>query len=65
MGSEIIDVSPMCVLCARFDWGNTPNMTCESYVTRIPKEILDGTHDHREPYKGDNGIRFLAIRGAG
>ncbi|MBS4008706.1 MAG: hypothetical protein KGZ45_09845 [Clostridium sp.] len=26
--------------------------------TRIPREILDGQHDHTLPFPGNNGIRF-------
>jgi len=40
--------------------------TCKHYIglgrcaafERIPSKIVAGKHDHREPYPGDNGIRF-------
>jgi len=30
--------------------------------SRIPREILEGTHDHRLPFPGDGGIRFEPIQ---
>jgi len=34
--------------------------TCSAYPAcpGIPREIIDGEHDHRDPYPGDNGIRW-------
>jgi hypothetical protein len=31
---------------------------CEGFPDRVPREIYTGRFDHREPYPGDNGIRF-------
>lgn len=43
-----------CALCKYYiDDGK-----CKAYPKHIPKIILTGKHDHRKPYKGDNGIRF-------
>lgn len=35
-------------------------MRCEAFPEAIPMPILLNEHDHREPYKGDHGIRFEA-----
>jgi len=34
---------------------------CEAFPNGIPDKILTGEHNHKEPYKGDNGIRFEPI----
>ncbi|MDI6716974.1 MAG: hypothetical protein QME63_08535 [Actinomycetota bacterium] len=31
---------------------------CKAFPERIPREILDGKHDHKLPFPGDRGIRF-------
>lgn len=36
----------------RYGW------SCKAYPEGIPEPIFNEEHDHREPYKGDNGIRF-------
>lgn len=32
--------------------------TCDAFPKGIPSEILGGQHNHRQPFTGDNGIRF-------
>lgn len=36
---------------------------CEAYSEGIPAPILLGEYDHREPYKGDSGIRYEPLEG--
>ena len=31
---------------------------CLAFSGRIPKEILNGSNDHRKPVEGDHGLRF-------
>ena len=34
---------------------------CAAYPGGIPEKIRTAEHDHRDPYPGDNGIRFEPI----
>jgi len=49
--------SIQCLQCVHFEGGTI----CRAYLQGIPDIIWDGTHDHRQPYKGDNGIVFQPI----
>ncbi|TDD61115.1 hypothetical protein [Actinomadura rubrisoli] len=31
---------------------------CDAFPERVPGEIYVGGFDHRQPFEGDNGIRF-------
>ncbi len=44
-----------CSDCLNWNKG-TP--TCKAYPNGIPREILTNKVDHKNPYKGDNGIHF-------
>jgi len=51
---------------ARHLFGDIQCDRCRHYIKgpkckafdEIPFDILDGSHDHRKPYPGDNGILF-------
>lgn len=53
-------ISPMCMLCARYDWATGG---CEAYPDGIPSEILLGALDHRVPQPGDHGLQFVPLEG--
>ncbi len=45
---------PMCYGCTHKREG----LTCDAFPAGIPLEIVRSVADHREPFHGDNGIRF-------
>ena len=47
---------PICVKCERL----IAPFRCEPFPDGIPRPILDLEHDHRKPYRGDNGLTFKA-----
>ena len=47
--------SVQCSLCKN---KNKNRVGCSAFPDRIPWVVLNGLRDHREPYKGDKGIRF-------
>ena len=50
-------IATMCAWCTRF-WFGRPGMTCDAFPTGIPEDILFMRYDHRQPYPGDDGVRF-------
>lgn len=48
-----------CVECRHY----LEDHRCSAFE-HIPVEIFLGEHDHREPYEGDNGIRFEPLEGS-
>lgn len=48
------DVSVLCASCVHLE----PDLTCKAFPDGIPDAIADGDADHREPYTGDQGVRF-------
>jgi hypothetical protein len=54
--------APLCLFCARFRQHES-GWACEAFPTGIPDEIIRMAHDHRRPYQGDGGKRFVLERG--
>jgi len=53
---------PQCLDCKhRFPHETGKPMHCAALPEKIPVIILKNRHDHREPYPGDNGIRFEPV----
>ena len=48
-----------CEVCRHY-WGDGK---CDAFPDDdgIPTAIIRGDHDHRKPFKGDNGVRFEAM----
>jgi hypothetical protein len=51
-------VSVLCITCHHL--GDVPKqgLSCAAFPDSIPKTILEGEHDHREPFPGDQDIRY-------
>ena len=46
--------SAQCLECSHYQGFSR----CDAFPEKIPSEIFTGLHDHREPFPGDNGIRW-------
>lgn len=59
----MMPTSAQCLLCGHFasDGDERGLFECTAYPAGIPFVIISGEHDHREPFKGDNGIRFKPL----
>lgn len=51
-------IEPLCDACSRLrDADSHP--TCEAFPDGIPDAIYFEAFDHRDPFPGDNGVRFV------
>lgn len=46
--------SGQCETCAHYEGP----FTCAAFPVEIPDDIFEGFFDHRQPYPGDNGVRW-------
>lgn len=53
-GGFIIVYETQCSSCKHI----LPGCKCKAFPDGIFNAILTGSHDHRTPYKGDNGILY-------
>ena len=68
---EPMNASQQCLNCVHFrgpdfDEVRTATSTtlmawlaCDAFPKGIPAEICTGEHDHRLPFKGDRGVRYV------
>ncbi len=49
---------PACGTCKHFTRSVRGKNVCDAFPNGIPKEIYRGRNDHREPFEGDNGIKW-------
>jgi len=51
---NVVPYFPICNECKHHFSGDK----CLAFLKGIPREILNGDHDHHKPFAGDNGIQF-------
>ena len=49
--------SDQCISCNRYQMLKT----CEAFPDGIPQEIYEGSHDHTQPFEGDQGLLFTPL----
>lgn len=49
-------IPPMCLVCTR----RQGDFTCTPFPDGIPDAILYDYFDHRQPFIGDGGLRFVS-----
>ena len=52
---------PICYNCTRRITTDPSPFVCSAFPAGIPAAILENKADHRQPFPGDNGIRFDPI----
>lgn len=54
----MITLVPLCHSCKHWHREDFAGFRCDAFPQGIPAPILESDHDHREPYPGDNGVRY-------
>ena len=52
-----LNINPQCMDCTRLKRSPAP-WHCTAFEKGIPSQIYGNSHDHNEPFPGDNGILF-------
>lgn len=52
---------PICMKCKHRNTIDSDGLTCKAFPNGIPDAIILNEHDHRKPFKGDNGIQFEQV----
>jgi len=53
----------LCMVCQHFDPEEKEFLKCKAFANGIPPQLFTGKENHDKPYPGDNGIRFVSIKG--
>lgn len=49
-----MDIHLQCAFCKHLK----KDLKCNAFPNGIPEKIINGGHDHKNPFPNDNGIRF-------
>ena len=54
--------APICLGCKHYDrTAPGPGLRCAAFPDGVPNEIYVSAADHRQPFAGDQGIRFEPV----
>ena len=52
-------VPPLCMWCKHYVATETPRAACDAFLDGIPMAIFEEGQQHRTPWPGDKGLRFV------